>query len=157
MGDPPQKRVNLGLYFEDFPIGRVSISRGRTITEADIVAFAGLSGDFIELHTNEEYARRSPFARRIAHGSLVFSISVGLMTQMGEITDTVIAFYGIDRLRFTAPVFIGDTIHVTKKVAGREEKSGGRGLVTFETSVLNQREEPVLVYTDKLLLKCQPG
>ncbi len=147
----------MGLYFEDFPVGRVAISRGRTVTEADIVAFAGLSGDFIELHTNEEFARQSPFGRRIAHGALIFSISTGLMTQMGEINDTVLAFYGVDRLRFTAPVFIGDTIHVTKRVAASERKGAGRGVVTFETSVLNQRDEPVLVYTDKLLLKCQPG
>lgn len=147
----------MGLYFEDFPVGRVAISRGRTVTEADIVAFAGLSGDFIELHTNEEFARQSPFGRRIAHGALIFSISTGLMTQMGEINDTVLAFYGVDRLRFTAPVFIGDTIHVTKSVAASERKGTGRGVVTFETSVLNQRDEPVLVYTDKLLLKCKPG
>ncbi len=147
----------MGLYFEDFPVGRVAISRGRTVTEADIVAFAGLSGDFIELHTNEEFARQSPFGRRIAHGALIFSISTGLMTQMGEINDTVLAFYGVDRLRFTAPVFIGDTIHVTKRVAASEPKGTGRGVVTFETSVLNQRDEPVLVYTDKLLLKCKPG
>jgi acyl dehydratase len=144
-------------YFEDFALGETTISRGRTITEADIVAFAGLSGDFIELHTNEEYARRSPFGRRIAHGALIFSISTGLATQMSRIDDTVIAFYGVDKLRFTRPVYIGDTVRVQKKVIETQEKGPGRGLVTFETTVLNQNDEPVLVYQDKLLLKRREG
>ena len=140
-------------YYEDFSQGSVHESRGRTVTESDIVNFAGLSGDFVELHTNEEYARRSPFGRRIAHGALIFSISTGLMTQMNLINDTVLAFYGIDRLRFTGPVFIGDTVRVTKRVVEMSEKDAGRGIVTFETQVLNQKDEPVIVYTDKLLLK----
>src|SRR6516225_2218397 len=138
----------MALYFEDFEIGHISRSRGRTITEADIVNFAGLSGDFVELHTNEEFARNGPFGRRIAHGLLILSISSGLMVQMGQTTDTVIAFYGIDRLRFVRPTFIGDTVRVEKKVIDRQHKEKG-GVVTFETSVWNQNGEPVLVYTDK--------
>ena len=70
------------MYFEDYSIDQVRTSRGRTITEADIVNFAGISGDFVELHVNEEYARRGPYGRRIAHGALIFSISTGLMVQM---------------------------------------------------------------------------
>jgi acyl dehydratase len=140
-------------YYEDFTAGSVFESRGRTVTEADIVNFAGLSGDFVELHTNEEFARKSPFGRRIAHGALVFSISTGLMTQMNLINDTVLAFYGMDKLRFTAPVFIGDTVHVSKRVIELKEKDAERGVVTFETQVLNQNGEPVIVYTDKLLVK----
>jgi 3-hydroxybutyryl-CoA dehydratase len=139
-------------YYEDFIIGAVHESRGRTVTEADIVNFAGLSGDFVELHTNEEFARKSPFGRRIAHGALVFSISTGLMTQMNLVNDTVLAFYGIDKLRFTGPVFIGDTVRVTKRVIELKEKDAERGIVAFETQVLNQNNEPVIVYTDKLLL-----
>ena len=146
----------MALYFEDFTPGRVSRSRGRTITEADIVNFAGLSGDFIELHTNEEYAKAGPFGQRIAHGLLVLSISSGLMTQVGEITDTVVAFYGIDKLRFTRPVFAGDTVRVEKAVVELAPKGPGRGLVTFETKVLNQSGEPVLVYSDKLLIARRP-
>jgi acyl dehydratase len=143
----------LSLYFEDFHVGVEHITRGRTITEADIMAFAGLSGDFIELHTNEEYARQSAFGRRIAHGMLTLSISTGLMTRMNLVTDTVVAFYGIDKLRFVKPVFIGDTIHVKKKVADTMAKGGTAGVVTFETTVLNQNEEAVLVYRDKLVIK----
>jgi acyl dehydratase len=74
---------------------------------------------------------------------------------MNQIEDTVVAFYGVDKLRFTRPVFIGDTIHVVKKVTGREQKGAGRGVVTFETTVLNQNDEPVIVYTDKVLVKAR--
>jgi 3-hydroxybutyryl-CoA dehydratase len=146
----------LSLYFEDFTVGVEHVTRGRTITESDIMNFAGLSGDFIELHTNEEYARQSPFGRRIAHGMLTLSISTGLMTRMNLITDTVVAFYGIDKLRFVKPVFIGDTIHVKKKVADAMAKGGAVGVVTFETTVLNQNGEAVLVYRDKLVIRKRP-
>ena len=141
------------MYFEDYTIDDVRTSRGRTVTEADIVNFAGLSGDFVELHTNEEFAKKSPFGRRIAHGALVFSISTGLMTQMNLVNDTVIAFYGMDKLRFTGPVFIGDTVRVVKRVAELKAKDDDRGVITFETQVLNQRNEAVIVYTDKLMVK----
>ena len=146
----------MSLYFEDFAAGVEHTTRGRTITEADIVNFAGLSGDFIELHTNEEYARESPFGRRVAHGMLTLSIATGLMTRMNLVTDTIVAFYGIDKLRFVKPVFIGDTIHVKKKVVEAAAKGGAAGVVTFETTVLNQNGEAVLVYKDKLAIKRRP-
>jgi acyl dehydratase len=151
------KGIILSQYFEDFSVDHVTKSRTRTVTEADIVNFAGLSGDFVELHMSESYAAKGPFGRRIAHGALVFSISTGLSVQMNQITDTVIAFYGVDKLRFTHPVFIGDTIHVRKKVLSKEPKGADRGVVTFETSVVNQNDELVLVYTDKVLLKGRAG
>jgi 3-hydroxybutyryl-CoA dehydratase len=140
-------------YFEDFTVGATSTSRSRTITEADIVNFAGLTGDFVELHMSETYAAKGPFGRRIAHGALIFSISTGLMIQMGDIMDTVIAFYGVDKLRFVKPVFIGDTIHVQKKVTAKDAKAADRGVVTSETTVLNQNDEPVVVYSDKVMVK----
>ena len=146
----------MSLYFEDFSPGVEHTTRGRTITEADVVNFAGISGDFIELHTNEEYARQTPYKRRIAHGMLTLSISTGLMTQMNLITDTVVAFYGIDKLRFVKPVFIGDTIHVKKKVIDVMAKGGTAGVVTFETTVLNQNAETVMVFKDKLAIKRRP-
>ena len=102
---------------------------------------------------SETYAAAGPFGKRIAHGVLVFSIAAGLSVQVSQIQDTVIAFYGIDRLRFTKPVFIGDTIHVVKRVTERQPKGEGRGLLTFETSVLNQHGELVIIYSDKVLLK----
>ncbi len=143
------------MYFEDYTVGSVITSRGRTITESDIVNFAGLSGDFVELHTNEEYAKQGPFGTRIAHGVLVFSISTGLMVQSMTSLEAIIAFYGVDKLRFTKPVFIGDTIHISKRVESAEKKGADRGVVTFETSVLNQKGEMVLVYHDKLLFKAR--
>jgi len=145
----------LSLYYEDFVIDSISTSRSRTVTEADIVNFAGLSGDFVELHMSEAYAAKGPFGKRIAHGALVFSISTGLSVQLGQITDTVIAFYGVDKLRFTRPVFIGDTIHIAKKVVSKEPKGSDRGVVTFETTVLNQHGETVIVYYDKVLMKAR--
>ena len=143
------------MYFEDFKVGHNTVSRTRTITEADIVNFAGLSGDFVELHMSESYAAAGPFGRRIAHGLLVLSVSSGLMVQMGTTTDTVIAFYGIDRLRFTKPTFIGDTVHVEKEVLTMELKEPGRGVITFNTQVMTQHGAPVVVYQDKLMVKAR--
>jgi len=143
------------MYFEDYVIDQVRTSRGRTVTEADIVNFAGISGDFVELHVNEEYAKAGPYGRRIAHGALIFSISTGLMVQMTSDHEAIVAFRGVDQLRFLAPVFIGDTIHVTKKTLEKNTKDGVRGLVIFETTVLNQDGKPVLAYIDRLMVKCR--
>ncbi len=143
------------MYFEDYVVDVVTKSRGRTVSEADIVNFAGLSGDFVELHMNEEYARRGPFGKRIAHGALIFSISTGLTVQMTPDHEAIIAFYGVDKLRFVAPVFIGDTVHVTKRVVDKQVKEGKRGVVTFETTVMNQDNQPVVVYTDRLMVKAR--
>jgi 3-hydroxybutyryl-CoA dehydratase len=143
------------MYFEDYILNEVRTSRGRTITEADIVNFAGLSGDFVELHMNEEYAKRGPFGRRIAHGALIFSVSTGLMVQMTRDHEAIVAFRGVDQLRFLEPVFIGDTIHVSKKTIEKNSKDGVRGLVIFETTVLNQDGKPVLTYIDRLMVKCR--
>jgi acyl dehydratase len=131
----------------------VALSRGRTITESDVVNFAGLSGDFVELHVNEEYAKRGPFGRRIAHGALIFSISTGLMMQMTGELEAIVAFYGVDRLRFVAPVFIGDTVRLSRRVVEKQLKNGERGVVAFENTVLNQDDKPVIVYTALLMVK----
>ncbi|MBI1763941.1 MAG: MaoC family dehydratase N-terminal domain-containing protein [Acidobacteria bacterium] len=138
--------------FDDYQLDEILLTRTRTITEADIVNFAGLSGDFHELHMSEEYAKRGPFGRRIAHGALVFSISTGLMIQMGA-SEHIIAFYGLDKLRFVKPVFIGDTLRVKKRVLELAAKDDQRGVVAFETTVLNQHDEPVIVYIDRVLVK----
>ena len=143
----------MGLHFEDFA-GRAPIeSHGRTITEADIVAFAGLTGDHSALHLSEEYAKTTPFGRRIAHGALVFSLSIGLATQTTLLDDTLIAFTNVDKLRFVGPVFIGDTIRIAKRLLERKPIDAARGKVVFETRVHNQRGELVLVYLDTMLLK----
>ena len=144
------------MYFEDYALDAITISRGRTITETDIVNFAGLSGDFVELHTNAEYAKRGPFGRRIAHGALIFSVSTGLLVQMPGDPEAIVAFYGVDKMRFVAPVFIGDTIHLSRRVIEKQLKNAERGVVAFENTVLNQDAKTVLVYIARLMVKTRP-
>src|ERR1700744_6669080 len=114
-------------YFEEFEIGHTRQTTGRTITETDIVIHAGQTGDFFPHHMDEEWCRTQPFGKRIAHGTLVFSIAVGLTADhINEVSMT----YGYESLRFTRPVFIGDTIRVEvtiKRVA--DHKKAGYGLV----------------------------
>jgi acyl dehydratase len=143
----------MGRYFEDFAVGEEATTAGRTITETDIVNFAGITGDWNEIHTNKELAERSPFGQRIAHGALVFSISTGLSVRMGQTADTVIAFYGLDRLRFVKPTFIGDTLRVRQRVEEKSERDEGSGIVTILNEVTNQKGEIVLSYTAKVLVK----
>jgi 3-hydroxybutyryl-CoA dehydratase len=143
----------MGKYFEDFEIGEEAMTAGRTITETDIVMFAGITGDWNEIHTNKEVAEHGPFKQRIAHGALIFSVATGLSVRLGQTADTVIAFYGLDRLRFVKPTFIGDTIRVRQRVEGKQERDAGSGIVTLLNEVINQREEVVVSYTAKVLLK----
>jgi len=143
----------MGKHFEDFQIGEEAVTAGRTVTEADIVNFAGITGDWNEIHTNKELAERGPFKQRIAHGALVFSIATGLSVRMGQTADTVIAFYGLDRLRFVRPTFIGDTIRVKQRVEGKSERDETSGIITMLNEVINQKDELVVSYTAKVLLK----
>jgi len=143
----------MGKYFEDFEPGEESTTAGRTITETDIVNFAGITGDWNEIHTNKELAERGPFKQRIAHGALVFSVATGLSVRLGQTADTVIAFYGLDRLRFVKPTLIGDTIRVKQRVESKSERDEHSGIVTMLNEVTNQRDEVVVSYTAKVLLK----
>jgi 3-hydroxybutyryl-CoA dehydratase len=143
----------MGKYYEDFEIGEEAVTASRTITETDIVNFAGITGDWNEIHTNKELADHSPFKQRIAHGALIFSIATGLSVRLGQTADTVIAFYGLDRLRFVKPTFIGDTIRVQQKVESKSERDEKSGIVTLLNEVMNQRDEVVVSYIAKVLLK----
>ena len=143
----------MGQYFDDFEIGEEAMTAGRTVTETDIVNFAGITGDWNEIHTNKELAERSMFGQRIAHGALVFSIATGLSVRLGQTADTVLAFYGLDRLRFVKPTFIGDTIRVRQKVEGKSERDERSGIITMLNEVVNQRDEVVVSYVAKVLLK----
>jgi len=145
------------MYFEDFESTGVVESGERVVTEGDVMAFAALTGDFVELHTNEAFAKTTKYGQRIAHGALVFSISVGLATQMKLFDGTLIAFVGVDKLRFVAPVFFGDAVHVVKRVVECKPLGDAQGTVTFESKVLNQRGELVVAYLDRLLVKRRPG
>jgi acyl dehydratase len=143
----------MGRWADELEPGFSVETPGRTITESDVGLFAGLTGDFTEIHTNDEYARTTPYGRRIVHGALVFGLSVGLTTRTNIVSDTIVAFARVDNLRFTRPVFIGDTIHVTKRVLETVPRTPQAGLVAFDTRVLNQRGEIVLAYVDRLLVK----
>src|SRR5438552_2260292 len=110
----------MGLYWEEFEEDTDYVTRGRTITEADVVAFAGLSGDFNPLHTDAEFMKGSPFGERIAHGMLVSSIATGLNSQMGWFEGTTVALVEA-AFRFKAPVKLGDTVHVSMRVKDRKE------------------------------------
>lgn len=136
-------------YFEDFQIGDKLITRGRTVTEADIVNFAALSGDWYRLHTDQEYAKKGPFGERIAHGLLVLSIASGLNPPYDT---AVVAFYGMDNVRFTAPTKIGDTIHVESEVVDKQDKGELGGVVSWRQSVKNQKGEDVAVSIMKGLI-----
>ncbi|PSR34395.1 MAG: dehydratase [Sulfobacillus benefaciens] len=134
--------------FEDYTVGEVWMSRGRTITEADLVMFSAFSGDWYPLHTDKEWARKGPFGQRIAHGMLVLSVSTGLLTMKPGV---VLAFYGIDRVRFVAPTYIGDTISVELEVKGLSVKERG-GVVDTQLTVKKQTNEPVVVSTLRVLV-----
>lgn len=146
-------------FFEDFAIGDEADSPRRTLGEADVHLFAGLTGDSQPLHLDEVYAASSAFGRRVAQGALVFSIAVGLSTQMARPGEVALeAFLGVDELRFLRPVFFGDTLQVRKRVAAAELKDAKRGLVRFETTVVNQAGQAVLRYEDLALFRRrEPG
>ena len=130
-------------YFEDIRVGDQYVSPGRTVTEADIVAFAGLSGDYNILHTDAEYMRTSIFGERIAHGLLGLALQSGLGTRAMARPFATLAFLGL-RWRFKAPIKIGDTIKVRLEVTDKRETSKpDRGIVVIQRSVLNQRGEVV--------------
>jgi acyl dehydratase len=141
------------LYFEDFEMDREYVTGSRTITEADVVNFAGLSGDYNPLHINEEFARRTVFGTRIAHGLLGLSIASGLINQMGIGEGTVIAFLGMT-WTFRAPLKFGDTITVHERVAEKRETSKqDRGIVRMAVSVINQHDEIVQEGEHTLMIK----
>jgi acyl dehydratase len=145
-----------GLYFEEFEPGQEIITAARTITETDLVNFAGLSGDFNFIHTNAEAAQDTPFGARVAHGMLVASIATGLAVQQGFIDGTTLAFRELT-WRFTKPVFIGDTVHVEVTVTQAKPMARlGGGLVTFDARVLNQRAEIVHKGEWQMLIKSKP-
>lgn len=132
-----------GYYFEEIEIGQVMTSQGRTITEADIVNFGNVTGDFNPLHFDAEMMKSSMFGQRIAHGMLVLSFAVGLGNQLGATLGTVLAFKGIN-IEFRRPVFIGDTIRLKTTVTEKRESSRQPGgWITQKVEILNQRDEVV--------------
>jgi len=123
-------------------------TRGRTLTEADIVAFATLTGDFHPIHTDAEWAAESEFGGRIAHGALLLSYSLGLLSFDPE---HVLALRGFEKIAFKRPARIGDTIHVEGEVETVQELDSARGIVVLSLRIVNQRDEGVAIAKARVL------
>lgn len=145
-----------GLYFEEFEVGWEVTSPGRTVTETDIVLFAGLSGDYNQLHTDAEFAKGTPFGQRVAHGLLGLAMAEGLVCRLGFIEGTAEAFLSL-AWKFKAPIFIGDTISLRAKVT-RKKALGrlGGGVVVLDMALVNQRGEKVQEGEWRALIKGSP-
>lgn len=144
--------ITVDRYFEDYAIGETRRSVGRTITEADVVLHAGQTGDFFPHHMDAEWAATQPFGRRIAHGTLILSVAVGMTA--GDINPQAMS-YGYDRIRFIRPVFIGDTITVSAEITEKAEhpkRADTHGYVHEVVTVTNQGGETVLVLTHLYLV-----
>ena len=148
--------ITADRWFEDYEIGERRTSVGRTVTEADIVLHAGQTGDFFPHHMDAEWAASQPIGARIAHGTLVLSMAVGMTA--GDINPQAMS-YGYDRLRFVKPVFLNNTIHVrvTIKEKRDDAKRPKHGIVVEGLEVINERGETVLVAEHLLLVERRPG
>jgi acyl dehydratase len=146
-----------GLTFDQFNVGDVFVCQARTVTEADTVNFAGVSGDYNPLHTDEEFGKTTPFGGRIAHGVLALAIATGQANQLGIFEGTTIALM-TQTVKYTGAVKFGDTIHLELKVAEKKESSKpDRGVVTLDTTVLNQQGKAVIEGQWVLMMKRGQG
>lgn len=141
-------------YFDELNIGERWESGGRTITETDLVMFSAFSGDWYPLHTDKEWAAQTIFGQRIAHGMLVLSVATGLLDMT---PGPIVAFYGMERVRFISPTYIGDTLYVEAEVAGKEEKNAERGVVGFKIKVKSKTQETKAIMDMKILMKKTKG
>ena len=136
------------------------LSPARTITETDVVNFAGITGDWHPLHTDAAYAARGPFKDRIAHGMLTLSIGMALPFRLGPyssyLPESFIAFYGMDKVRFTSPTRLGDTIHCEVEVVDITEKDKNRGVLTTQHVIRNQNGDVLISYVVKVLCGKKP-
>jgi len=145
-----------GLYFEEFEVGAEMVTRGRTITESDLVQFAGLTGDYNPMHTDAEYARTSFMGQRVAHGMLTLSYAIGQAYQLGILERTVLGFRGLE-MKFSVPVYIGDTIHAELTVVDKKEaRRLGGGTVDLGIKIINQEGKTVQKGTLTLLMASRP-
>jgi len=147
----------LGLYVEDFELNVTHRTQGRTVGESDVSQFAGLVGDFNPLHVDEEFSRKSLFGGRVAHGPLVASTAIGLMSQLGWINGTALGLLDLS-WKFHAPVRLGDTISAkVTPLEARRTATAGRGVLKIGFEVLNQRDEVVQTGAIVLLMQCRPA
>jgi acyl dehydratase len=142
-----------GLTFDQFNVGDVYVCQGRTVTEADVVNFAGISGDYNPLHINEEYGKTTPFSGRIAHGVLVLAMATGQINQTGLFEGTTLALLQ-QTIKYVGPVRFGDTIHLEFKIAEKKETSKpDRGILTLENKVVNQHDQTVIEVQEVVMIK----
>ncbi len=147
-----------GMYFEEFEVGQTITSVGRTVTEADVVGFAALSGDWNQMHTDAAYAAQHPFGQRVAHGLLLVSIASGLIMRLGFLEGTALAFREIGNWKFSLPVFLGDTIRVRATVTETKPmRRLGGGLVNVKVEILNQDDKVVQRGTWGVLVQSREG
>lgn len=150
--------LNTGLFFENFQAGQKVTSVGRTVTESDVVTFAGLSGDFNQIHTDAQFASSTPYGQRISHGLLGLAIASGLAVQTGILGANVIAFREVAEWKFVKPVFIGDTIHVEMEVLEAKALPRlGCGSVTLSVHLNNQKNENTMKGQWTVLVKNRPA
>ena len=149
------------MYLDDYEVGETMVSPARTITEADIINFAGITGDWHPLHTDVEYAAQTPFKSRIAHGMLTLNIGLALPFRLGPYSSylpkSFIAFYGMEEVRLTAPVRIGDTIHTRVEVIEVTDKGKDKGILTVRNHIINQKDETVASFVMKLFCGKRAG
>ena len=139
-------------YGDDFKIGDVYTTAAITVTESHVVTWAGLTGDFYPIHMDEEFAAKTQFGTRIAHGPLIFGLAVGLVSLAGFGEDAAIAWLGVDQMRMLAPVRIGDTIRVTVEVKEQTATSNPKkGVQMWLYTVRNQRQETVMSFEYKMM------
>lgn len=144
------------LYFEDLVEGQTFSSQGRTITESDIVGFAGLSGDFNPIHLDREAAERRMFGRRVAHGMLGISIATGLIDRLGLFRESLGAMLNIEEWNFRTPIFINDTLHLKLTIESKRLTSkGNAGVVRRGIELVNQRGEVVQQGTITVMVLCR--
>jgi acyl dehydratase len=146
-------------YLDDLSAGQRFVSAGRTITEADVVAFAGLSGDFNPIHTDAEFAADTVYGQRVVYGLLGLSIATGLLDRLGVFSGSAIAMLGIQSWTFPAPVFIGDTVHLELTILGvRPSRSKpDRGVVERQFELKNQRDELAQTGRIDVLVRRRPA
>lgn len=139
-------------FGDDFNVGDIYTTGRITVTEAHLVNWAGLTMDFYPIHMDREYASKTQFGRRLAHGPLIFGLAVGLVSIAGFADDAVIAWLGADNMKMLAPVFIGDTVTVVVEVIDKKTTSKPeRGVQTWRYTVKNQRDEDVMVFDYKMM------
>ena len=140
----------IDLPFPELAVGQKKVSRGRTMTETDVVNFCMLTGNWLELHSNIEFAKHTLYGQRLVQGSLVFSIVNALLPFDPSVVE---AFYGVDKLRFLRPTFINDTLYATSEIIRLKERGEKHGVATSLLCGINQRDETVMSCEFSLLIR----